>query len=70
VSRVARDDSGAVEVLADPAVPRGGCLIQSEFGAIDAGIASQIRELSHELLGVAPDDAGEEAETRGLVAGS
>ena len=33
---------------------RGGCLVQSAFGTIDAGIDAQVRELSRALLG---DDA-------------
>lgn len=46
----------SVELVADPAVPRGGCLVRSTFGTIDAGIDSQVLELSNVLLG---DDAAE-----------
>ena len=40
-----------VSVVADARVPRGGCRIESDFGALDAGIEAQIRELAHALLG-------------------
>jgi flagellar assembly protein FliH len=40
-----------VVVVADARVPRGGCRIDSEFGALDAGIDAQIQELAHALLG-------------------
>lgn len=45
----------AVQIVADPGVHRGGCVVQSEFGSVDVGVAAQIDELSHALLG---DDAG------------
>lgn len=40
-----------VTVVADPRVPRGGCRIESDFGALDAGVDAQIQELAHALLG-------------------
>ena len=43
-----------VSVVADARVPRGGCRIDSNFGALDAGVDAQIQELAHALLG----DAG------------
>jgi flagellar assembly protein FliH len=43
-----------VSVAPDPRVPRGGCRIESDFGAIDAGVDAQIQELAHALLGDAP----------------
>jgi len=43
-------DSGPVQVVADPLVARGGCLVQSDFGFMDADVASQFRELSRVLL--------------------
>jgi flagellar assembly protein FliH len=42
-------DSG-IGLAADPALPRGGCVVHSEFGTIDVGIDAQIRELSRALL--------------------
>ncbi len=52
--RLARPEAlsgGGVEVLADPQVARGGCLVKSVAGVIDAGIDTQLRELSRALLG-------------------
>jgi len=43
-------DTGAVQVLADPSVSRGGCIVQTEIGLIDIGIEAQIAELSQALL--------------------
>lgn len=40
-----------VSVAADSRVPRGGCRIESDFGALDAGVDAQIQELAHALLG-------------------
>lgn len=42
--------TSGVEVLADPAVRRGGCVVQSEFGSVDVGAAAQIDELTHALF--------------------
>ncbi len=39
-----------VTVTADPRLPRGGCQIESEFGAVDAGIDAQLQELADALL--------------------
>jgi flagellar assembly protein FliH len=43
-------DGAAVEVLADAAVPRGGCHVQSDFGFMDVSPESQFRELARALL--------------------
>jgi len=42
---------GAIQVVPDPVVRRGGCLIQSDFGLIDVGVDSQIQELTTILFG-------------------
>jgi flagellar assembly protein FliH len=46
-----------VKVLADASVGRGGCRVESDFGAMDAGVDAQIQELARALLGDA-DTAG------------
>jgi flagellar assembly protein FliH len=56
---------GSVEIVADVNVPRGGCLVRSAFGSIDAGIDAQMRELARALLG---DDTGHEEPAHGLPA--
>lgn len=43
--------SHGVQIVADPAVRRGGCVVQSEFGSVDVGITAQIDELTHAVLG-------------------
>ena len=52
---VAPDSS--VSIVADPVVARGGCLVQSEFGLMDAGLDSQFDELAGTLLGERPGEA-------------
>ncbi len=42
--------SHGVQIVADANVRRGGCVVQSEFGSVDVGIATQIDELTHALL--------------------
>lgn len=40
-----------VQIVADGTVRRGGCVVQSEFGSVDIGVATQIDELTHALFG-------------------
>jgi flagellar assembly protein FliH len=44
-------DRGGLDVVSDGAIDRGGCLIRSTLGTIDAGVDAQLRELSREMLG-------------------
>lgn len=39
-----------VSVVADPTVNRGGCLVESPFGFVDASIEAQLQELAGALL--------------------
>jgi flagellar biosynthesis/type III secretory pathway protein FliH len=39
-----------VNVVADPAVGRGGCLVESPFGFVDASVEAQFRVLEQALL--------------------
>jgi flagellar assembly protein FliH len=43
--------SSTVTVVPDPAIARGGCLVESDFGCVDATIERQFDELSRALLG-------------------
>jgi len=43
--------AGPVQIVADPLVSRGGCLVQSDFGLMDLGIEAQMSEMSRALLG-------------------
>lgn len=47
-----------VRVVADPLVSSGGCLVQSDFGLIDAGIDAQLGEVAAALGVTAPVPAG------------
>jgi flagellar assembly protein FliH len=43
--------TATVTVVPDPGIARGGCLVESDFGCIDATIERQFDELSRALLG-------------------
>jgi flagellar assembly protein FliH len=43
--------SSVVTVVPDPSIARGGCLVESDFGCVDATIDRQFDELSRALLG-------------------
>jgi flagellar assembly protein FliH len=43
--------SVAVTVVPDPSISRGGCLVESDFGSVDATIERQFDELSRALIG-------------------
>jgi flagellar assembly protein FliH len=47
-----------VTVIADAAVGRGGCRVESDFGAMDAGVDAQMQELARALLGDSDMAAG------------
>lgn len=49
--REPRTEPASVDVVADPQVPPGGCLVRSSFGVIDAGLDTQIRELTDAMVG-------------------
>jgi flagellar assembly protein FliH len=40
-----------VEILPDPSVARGGCVVESAFGSIDASVDAQIDEIARAVLG-------------------
>ncbi len=43
-----------ITVVEDSTVDRGGCIIETDFGAIDARIASQLNEIEQKILEVSP----------------
>lgn len=43
-----------ITVLEDSAVDKGGCIVETDFGAIDARIASQLGELENKILEISP----------------
>jgi len=40
-----------VDVVPDPRVARGGCLVESEFGSINASVDAQVDEIARAVLG-------------------
>jgi flagellar assembly protein FliH len=46
-----------VTVVPDPSIQRGGCLVESDFGSIDASLDRQFEEMTRALLG---GDSGHE----------
>ena len=55
----------SVQVLEDPTVDEGGCIIETDFGEIDARIASQLAELEAKILEISPIRSSPKAEAAG-----
>ena len=43
-----------INVLEDSSVEKGGCIVETDFGSIDARISSQLTELENKILEVSP----------------
>ena len=62
---LAIDSQAKLQVVPDPSVKEGGCVIRSAFGSIDARIDTQLAAIRQELLQVAAHSAQErESEVR------
>ncbi len=48
------ENAKSVTVLEDSSVDRGGCIIETDFGQIDARISSQLNEIEEKILELAP----------------
>ncbi|MDR2481716.1 MAG: flagellar assembly protein FliH [Spirochaetaceae bacterium] len=48
------EDSGSMQILEDTSVDPGGCVIETDFGEIDARIANQLAELEARILEISP----------------
>ena len=48
------DNIRSITVLEDSTVDRGGCIIETDFGEIDARISSQLNEIRDKILELAP----------------
>jgi flagellar assembly protein FliH len=44
----------SIQVVEDSSVDSGGCIIETDFGEIDARIASQLAELEAKILEISP----------------
>jgi len=42
--------TGRIPIIPDSSIGRGGCIVQTEHGEIDARLESQIERIAHELL--------------------
>jgi flagellar assembly protein FliH len=58
---------GPVRVVADAVVPRGGCLVQSDFGFMDASPEAQFREMTRALLSEMDAPSADGDATHGIV---
>ena len=43
-----------ISIVEDSSVEKGGCIVETDFGAIDARIASQLGELETQILSISP----------------
>ena len=43
-----------ITVVEDSSVDKGGCIVETDFGAIDARISSQLTELETKILEISP----------------
>ncbi len=50
----------SITVMEDSSVDRGGCVIETDFGQIDARISSQFKEIEEKILELVPIKAGGE----------
>ena len=48
------ENVNGITVMEDSSVERGGCIVETDFGAIDARISSQLQELENKILEVSP----------------
>jgi flagellar assembly protein FliH len=48
------ESSGTLQIMEDTSVDPGGCVIETDFGEIDARIASQLSELEARILAISP----------------
>ena len=43
-----------IAIVEDSSVEKGGCIVETDFGAVDARIASQLSELESKILEISP----------------
>jgi flagellar assembly protein FliH len=48
------ENAKRLTIVEDTSIDRGGCIIETDFGEIDARIASQLRELEEKILDISP----------------
>jgi len=50
----AAENAKKLSIVEDSSVDRGGCVIETDFGEIDARIQSQLHELEEKILDISP----------------
>jgi flagellar assembly protein FliH len=53
----------SINIVEDSSVDQGGCIIETDFGEIDARIASQLAELENRILEISPIRSGKNDNT-------
>ena len=53
----------SIQVVEDTSIDEGGCIIETDFGEIDARIASQLAELESKILEISPIKSWAKSET-------
>lgn len=48
------ENVNGISVIEDSSVDRGGCIVETDFGAIDARISSQLAELESKIMEISP----------------
>lgn len=48
------ENVGTIHVVEDSTVDKGGCIVETDFGAVDARIASQLAELETKIMEISP----------------
>ena len=48
------ENVNGISVIEDSSVDRGGCIVETDFGAIDARISSQLTELESRIMEISP----------------
>jgi len=48
------ENAKSIQVVEDSSVDSGGCIVETDFGEIDARIASQLAELENKILEISP----------------
>jgi flagellar assembly protein FliH len=57
------EGSKSVQIVEDTSVDEGGCIIETDFGEIDARISSQLMELESKILEISPIKSWAKSET-------
>ena len=50
IMRIA-DDVTSIEIIEDPRVEPGGCIVETDFGSVDARLGTQLREIRRAFFG-------------------